>query len=523
MSIKDDLVKLKEIKKQIHQSIANKEVTIADDLPFEDYPSKIDKITGGGGSISGQEFTVNNDMGYDIKQGDMVWVDWAPYVQGENKLTDLGEYYHVYNIPSILDQSGNKAFSGVNGQTLILDGLDIKNKTAEFGQSLLYKQYVSQNTGHFIISDNACFYQYGGKAYRSDSIYVDITGHLSIPGDSTGSMYQSVFYVGENFFLRVANSPAEGYSDAQLFQVDMSSAKVLRQWKLVVPQSWHDRWGWNFAWMSTSWIFHEDDKTFLIDFYHGYNFELPMNSTEELPSVDPTSISAIGQIYPVGFTKDGQFMFARGRPEDYKYCLLIYKKGNSVNEWSLLDVNDLSANVRDYYNRTGLNFLYNTINQVVTVATDFEHAGSDGYATPGKAFRYIGVNESGKVIFEELPCDMTKFTPPYSHDTWAYVYYSFGPTYSQDCGKYIISKHVSGAASSDGQTHNETIVGYAKTGIFLNCVKDPSNFGAFAIQGIAKQDIPNGTSGKITTLAMEQIDINLTSKFDLDFEVQTGV
>ena len=68
MSVYSDLEKIKQIKKQIHTSIANKEVAIADDLPFDQYPSKIDKITGGGGSISGQEFTITNNTGSDKSQ-----------------------------------------------------------------------------------------------------------------------------------------------------------------------------------------------------------------------------------------------------------------------------------------------------------------------------------------------------------------------------------------------------------------------------------------------------------------------
>ena len=52
MAIKTDLQKIEQIKKDIHTSIKNKEVNIPNDTPFEDYPSKIDSITGGSSGYS---------------------------------------------------------------------------------------------------------------------------------------------------------------------------------------------------------------------------------------------------------------------------------------------------------------------------------------------------------------------------------------------------------------------------------------------------------------------------------------
>ena len=67
-------------------------------------------------------------------------------------------------------------------------------------------------------------------------------------------------------------------------------------------------------------------------------------------------------------------------------------------------------------------------------------------------------------------------------------------------------------------------VGYAKTGIFLEAVKDPSTLGAFAIQGVAKQNIANNSSGQIVTLALEKVNIQLKSDVELDdILVSTGV
>lgn len=69
MLVQDDLQKVEQIKKNIHTSIKNKEVNIPNDTPFEDYPSKIDSITGGGtgysySNFSGNVVTPQNSVAY---------------------------------------------------------------------------------------------------------------------------------------------------------------------------------------------------------------------------------------------------------------------------------------------------------------------------------------------------------------------------------------------------------------------------------------------------------------------------
>lgn len=513
MSVYSDLEKIKQIKKQIHTSIANKEVAIADDLPFDQYPSKIDKITGGG-SISGQEFTITNNTGSDIKQGDLVWVDWAPYVESESK---INEVYKGVEVPTLLDQSGRYAFNGIKGQCFYIDDLTVTNPNFSFTYpGLIPNSYYISQSGEVFSSLNYVF-NASEPPFRSDLVYCEIGSKLLIPGDTNNSYRQTVYFVGENYFLRIANNPPDGYAKAQVFQIDTSTAKVLKQWKLLnVPEKDDD-----LRKFATSWILHENNKTFLYVFYHGKKYELSMSSHEDLPVSEPLNGISLGTIFPVGFTQNGELMIARTiiSGSTTYYPLQIFKKGTNIDDWTLLSSNDLSSNISSYYENLGLDFIYNPTNQVISISS--EKARGYSYGTPGKAFRFFGINESGKVIFEELPCDLSQFiqTPGSKND----VSYSFAPTYSQDCGKYVIAKQIPSNLSPDNKSHSQYLVGYAKTGIFLKAVKDPSKLGAFAIQGFAKQNIANNGSGQIVTLALEKVNIQLNSDVELDVLVSTGV
>lgn len=518
MSVYSDLEKIKQIKKQIHTSIANKEVAIADDLPFDQYPSKIDKITGGGGSISGQEFTITNNTGSDIKQGDLVWIDWAPYVESESKITNIKSY----RAPTILDPSGQYAYNGKEGQYLSIDDLTVENSQSDFYNSSFYPQdYVMSDNGELFYSLNSTCSAgdgYGSNAYRSDLIYKSYSS-LKIPGDTSGAKRQAIFYAGENFFIRTSKSPGDDYPYIQLFQIDTSTAKVLRSWR---PGNSYTRAG-DIAYFGTSsWIFRENGKTYLIDFYHGMRYELDMSSTENNPIVEGVSSQALGIIAVKGLTKDNKYMIVSGRTPtpggsswNESYPFQIYKRGANIDEWTLISYDSLSSNLQGLYNTYLYAPFYNPINQVVTL---FNTSYNGDGLKPGKAFRYIGENTSEQMIWEELPCDLSKFTPD-NPDKDTDNVWNFGPTYSQDCGKYVMFKSL-----ANGERVLEYQVGYAKTGIFLKAVKDPSNLGAFAIQGVAKQDIANNSSGKITTLALEKVNIQLKSDVELDdILVSTGV
>lgn len=510
MSVYSDLEKIKRIKKEIHTSIANKEVAIADDLPFDQYPSKIDKITGG--SVGGQEFTITNNTGSDIKQGDLVWIDWTPYVESESKITKTKSWYP----PTILDSSGQYAYNGYKGQFLSIDDLTPVNSQSSFLNSgIVPYSYVMSDNGELFNSNGD---GYGGIAYRSDSIYCKYS-NLQIPDDPYGNKKQAILYAGENFFIRTAKSPGDGYPYIQLFQIDTSTGKVLKQWR---PGNSYTEAA-DIAYFGTSsWIFRENEKVYLIDFYHGMKYELNMNSIEENPIVEGTACQALGLIAVKGLTKDGKYMIVSGRIPtpggsswNNSYPFQIYRKGISIDEWSLLSFNDLSMNLSGYYNNYLYPPFYNPVNQVVTL---FDGSYNNDGLKPGKAFRYIGENESGKMLWEELPCDLSKFTQDNPNKDTDNVWI-FGPTYSQDCGKYVMFKSL-----ANGERVLEYQVGYAKTGIFLKAVKDPSKLGAFAIQGVAKQNIANNGSGQIVTLALEKVNIQLKSDVELDdILVSTGV
>lgn len=245
-----------------------------------------------------------------------------------------------------------------------------------------------------------------------------------------------------------------------------------------------------------------------------------MSSSEDLPVSEPLDGISLGTIFPVGFMQNDELMVARVKVSD-DYPLQIFKKGINIDDWTLLSSNDLSSNISSYYGNLDLDFIYNPINQVISISS--EKTRNNSYGIPGKAFRFVGINESGKVIFEELPCDLSQFIQTPGSKWEDGVYYPFAPTYSQDCGKYVISKQIPSNLSPDNKSHYQYLVGYAKTGIFLKAVKDPSKLCAFAIQGVAKQNIANNSSGQIVTLALEKVNIQLNSDVELDVLVNTGV
>ena len=516
MSVYSDLEKIKQIKKQIHTSIANKEVAIADDLPFDQYPSKIDKITGGGGSISGQEFTITNNTGSDIKQGDLVWVDWAPYVESESKINKTTTSYP----PPILDPSGQFAYAGRDGLFFSIDGLTVENVTSEmYNSDLDIKYYIMSENGELFYSPS-CYKDYGSFAYRSDLIYRSYQNLI----ETLSTYDSSVVYAGcNNFFLRFHYSSSD-LPYIQLFQINTSTGQVLKKWQF--KREYWDRWGGEiFVTARSCWVFSENEKFYLIDFYHGIKYELDMNSAEDNPTLEGVPCQALGDINVKGITKDGKYIFVAtkiGDPEDggtsgaTRYPLQIYKKlDNNFTSWQCLSQSNISSNFQQYYNNYIYDYyFYNPINQVITVFNSSRNAGGVGNSQ-GIAFKYIGENESGQMILEKLPCDTSNMSQNGTgRNEWI-----FGPTYSQDCGKYIIAK-----SYSDGKNVREYQVGYAKTGIFLKAVKDPSKLGAFAIQGVAKQNIANNGSGQIVTLALEKVNIQLNSDVELDdILVSTGV
>ena len=519
MSIDLQIEQILKIKKELYESIKEKGVEFDRKKEFAEYPNEVKKITGGGGSISGQEFTITNNTGSDIKQGDMVWVDWAPYVESESKINEIFDV--VYQAPNLLDQSGMYAFNGKKGQCFYIDDLTVTNPNFDFSNSGFRPiSYYISKSGEVFYSLNYVSYA-SELPFRSDLVYCEIGSKLLIPGDSYGSYGQSVCFIGENYFVRIADNAPDGYAKAQVFQVDTSTAKILKQWKLNVPESSRGY----LSHLSTSWILHENNKTFLYDFYHGKKYELSMSSHEDLPVSEPLDGISLGTIFPVGFMQNDELMVARvaiSTGYETYYPLQIFKKGTSIDDWTLLSSNDLSSNISSYYGNSDLDFIYNPTNQVISIS--FEKSRNDSYGIPGKAFRFVGINESGKVIFEELPCDVSQFIQTPGSKWEDGVYYSFAPTYSQDCGKYVIAKQIPSHISPDNKSHYQYLVGYAKTGIFLKAVKDPSKLGAFAIQGVAKQNIANNGSGQIVTLALEKVNIQLNSDVELDdILVSTGV
>ena len=519
MSIDLQIEQILKIKKELYASIKEKGVEFDRKKEFAEYPNEVKKITGGGGSISGQEFTITNNTGSDIKQGDTVWVDWAPYVESESK---INEVYKGVEVPTLLDQSGKYAFNGMKGQCFYIDGLTVTNPNFNFTYpGLIPNSYYISQSGEVFSSLNYVF-NASEPPFRSDLVYCEIGSKLKslIPGETNNSYRQTVYFVGENYFLRIANNPPDGYAKAQVFQVDTSTAKILKQWKLLnVPEKYDD-----LKKLATSWILHENNKTFLYVFYHGKKYELSMSSSEDLPVSEPLDGISLGTIFPVGFTQNGELMFARTiiSGSTTYYPLQIFKKGTNIDDWTLLSSNDLSSNISSYYGNSDLDFIYNPTNQVITISSEKSRNTTNGI--PGKAFRFVGINESGKVIFEELPCDLSQFIQTPGSKWEDGVYYPFAPTYSQDCGKYVISKQIPSNLSPDNKSHYQYLVGYAKTGIFLKAAKDPSKLGAFAIQGVAKQNIANNSSGQIDTLALEKVNIQLNSDVELDdILVSTGV
>ena len=123
MSIDLQIEQILKIKKELYESIKEKGVEFDRKKEFAEYPNEVKKITGGGGSISGQEFTITNNTGSDIKQGDTVWIDWASYVESEGKINEGSEWVEEY--PILLDQSGQYAFNGRKGQCFYIDDLAV--------------------------------------------------------------------------------------------------------------------------------------------------------------------------------------------------------------------------------------------------------------------------------------------------------------------------------------------------------------------------------------------------------------
>ena len=134
MTVGSDIAKITEIKKDIHSAIKNKGVDIANDTPFEEYPSEICKISGGGsGSIDTTELTVQNISNANVASGETCMLSRIATESGDNNFIKTESSYSGTNA-AIMSEFGDKLFGTnyeINGEMLSywtidqLNGVDI--------------------------------------------------------------------------------------------------------------------------------------------------------------------------------------------------------------------------------------------------------------------------------------------------------------------------------------------------------------------------------------------------------------
>ena len=214
MSVYTDLEKIKQIKKEIHTSIANKEVAIANDLPFDQYPQKIQQIStsqGGGEVISALNLT-----GKEFAVGDKVVVSNYAYRTDQVKYIYHCPTSYSHNVGCVVSPTGKyillDMFKGTPDRNywysfLVDEKLNLKNE----------KQYLYYKTLTFpLVSSNGLTCFGGGKSLNPDFEYIPVTNDYkfnSLFADDK-KIYETNELTGE--VLREVSYPISSYQSPKL-------------------------------------------------------------------------------------------------------------------------------------------------------------------------------------------------------------------------------------------------------------------------------------------------------------------
>lgn len=175
MSVQSDLDKIEDIKKDIHTSIKNKGVDISDDTPFENYPSEIDSITGGGSNTSYilKINTIPMDASVTCKSGsttltpfeskyyasgDGSVVNYTCTKSGYEDLTNSITLTQHTDLNLILTAKNNRAFVGTNAIFIITPDMDLyasgsANPNAAGATQIVYKfDFVAHNVLEVVLT-----------------------------------------------------------------------------------------------------------------------------------------------------------------------------------------------------------------------------------------------------------------------------------------------------------------------------------------------------------------------------------
>lgn len=360
-TVTNNLKKIEFIKEQIHSAIKNKGVNIANDIPFEEYPNEIGKITGGGVALDSTTLVVRNLSGKDLKVGDSCWLNYYCNIQNSknsfprlNGSLIIGILSADGNFVYFPNKDGIAAYSKLNGielnNSVIPSPWNDAGSVFHYGPNgeILTKNSISNGNVSRLATD-----------YRSDTRYVNF-------GTSN--------YVGEDIFVDYYNNTS------CVYKRNLDTGEILHTWTLKKVDGGKDDEFDNRNWERINLLASNiNGKTILFNFhkerekYFILDESLPDNS--EIEGI-PISIDLSSGIIPWFITEDKNFLVSL---QPFKFFKI--ESLNTFTEVYPTNIVQLEGLLNTYLQLDKI--FYNNFSQTFSILTNtdcyiFQYVGSDG-------------------------------------------------------------------------------------------------------------------------------------------------
>ena len=469
-SVESDFKKILQIKKEIHTAIKNKGVDIPNDTYFENYPTEIGKITGGGVALDSTTLVVRNLSGKDLKVGDSCWLNY--YCNIQNSKNSFPKPFN-FATSGILSADGNFVYfpnsRGIAAYSK-LNGIELNNSfiPSNWDSAGTYFQYGPN--GEILTRKSIEYANFSNLQtdYRSDTRYVNF-------GTSN--------YVGEDIFVDYYNKTS------CVYKRNLDTGEILHTWTLKKVNGGNDDEFDNRNWERINLLASNiNGKTILFNFHEGrekyfiLDESLPNNS--EIEGM-PISIDQSDDIIPWFITEDKNFLVSS---KPFKFF-----KIESLNTFTTVYPTDIVQleGVLDTY-LTLEKIFYNKFAQTFSIVTS-----TDCYI-----FQYVG-SDGGRPLLNKV------FIPDLQPITSA-------------SGRLTLSADMKKAFQYSGKSPYDYYMYSLQDQASFIAVPDNS-CSSVSLQGIVTKVIPDTDLIEVAVFKLEEKDIEINVPADTEIEIIGGL
>ena len=488
-TVTSNLTKIESIKEQIYSVIKNKGVDIANDIPFEEYPNEIGKISGGSGSINTTELTVQNTSGTNVASGQTCMLSRIATESGDNKFIVNNSNYSSYNA-AIMSEFGDKLFGtnySVNGVIQLywtiedLNGVDI-SKPCRYEGTVNDLKEITWGPNWELITRSSLFQ--GEFSWTSDntSARVDTT-------KITFNMFNGnpTLYIGEDIFIE----RRYGSNDQYWFnKINLSSGVIEKKFSCTDYLPKH------YKFVARK----EGNNLYLYDFNKNIRYLLDVSvedntNIKDLPQDSlTTNFNSNIEFYCNSFTDDGNFLLLGNN----YYSFGIMRRINDTT-FKLLDVDEYPPILKAYIQTAGSNnFVFNSHNGVLS-KTNIDAITSRDISL--RCLKYSGISQTGDPIFVDI-----KLQIPEDYDI-TNKYFRGPITFDKNVTKCCIPLGTSGNYPA-----LDICLMYVNTESDFKIVTPSQyNFNDQSLSCVAEEDIISGNTGNVLVYELKTSTATITS------------